>query len=180
MGKTEVKEALIRAGCLLHGTFKLSSGKTSNVYVDVRRLYSHPVELKVVVAELTELIKQLNCDYVAGVESGGIPLATLCSYTLGKPLVYVRKKPKEHGTQKMIEGHIESEGAVAVVVDDVATTGSSILKAVTVLREAGFEVRDALVVIDREEGAESALKNNGVALHALLKLRELVYAPAQA
>lgn len=180
MGKTEVIEALIRAGCLLRGTFRLSSGKISDVYVDVRRLYSHPAELKVVVADLVEIVRQLSCDYIAGVESGGIPLATLCSYILDKPLIYVRKKPKEHGTQRMIEGHVEGRGAIAVVVDDVATTGLSILRAVAVLREAGLGVRDALVVIDREEGAGSTLKDSGVTLHSLLKLKELLHASAQA
>jgi orotate phosphoribosyltransferase len=87
--------------------------------------------------------------------------------------VYVRKKPKEHGTQRMIEGDPDVKG-VAVVVDDVATTGSSILRAVGALKEAGFTVRDALVVVDRDEGAAQALEKGGVKLHSLLALRELL------
>lgn len=163
----------MRAGSLLQGEFRLSSGGISRFYVDVRRVYSHPSEAKVVASALAELASNLGCDVVAGVESGGIPLATMVAYILDKPLVYVRKKPKEHGTQRMIEGDPEVKG-VAVVIDDVATTGSSILRAVSALREAGFSVRNALVVVDRGEGAAQALEKEGVELHALLTLGELL------
>jgi len=169
----EVARALLRARCLLQGEFKLSSGGVSRFYVDVRRVYSHPSEAKLVVSALAEVAGKLGCDVVAGVESGGIPLATIVAFILDKPLVYVRKKPKEHGTQNMIEGDPDVKGA-AVVVDDVATTGSSILRAVGALREAGFVVRDALVVIDRGEGAAQTLGKAGVKLHALLTLKELL------
>lgn len=169
----EVARALLRAGCLLQGEFKLSSGSVSRFYVDVRRVYSHPSEAKLIANALAEAARKLCCDVVAGVESGGIPLATMVAFILDKPLVYVRKKPKEHGTQKMIEGDPDVRG-VAVVVDDVATTGSSILRAVNALREAGFTVRDALVVVDRGEGAAQSLERTGVELHALLTLKELL------
>jgi len=169
----EVAKALLRAGCLLQGEFKLSSGGVSRFYVDVRRVYSHPSEAKIVAGALAEVAGKLGCDVVAGVESGGIPLATMVAFILDKPLVYVRKKPKEHGTQKMIEGDPNVKG-VAVVVDDVATTGSSILRAVSALREAGFSVSDALVVVDRGEGAAQNLEKAGVRLHALLTLKELL------
>ena len=179
MERRRVIEALLKAGCLMYGTFKLSSGGVSNVYVDVRRLYSHPRELRVVVEEMAEVVRGLACDLVVGVETGGIPLATLVAYLTGKPMVYVRKKPKEHGTQRMIEGDLR-EGGRGVVVDDVATTGSSILRAVRALREAGVEVRDALVVVDREEGARRALRSVGVELHALVTLGELLEAGSEA
>lgn len=169
----EVARALLRAGCLLQGEFKLSSGGTSRFYVDVRRLYSHPREAKLVAGALAEAASRIGCDVVAGVESGGIPLATMVAFLLDKPLVYVRKKPKEHGTQRMIEGDPEVKG-VALVVDDVATTGSSILRAAAALREAGFTVRDALVVVDREEGAARTLSEAGIRLHSLLKLGDLL------
>ena len=173
MMSKEVARALLRAGCLLQGEFRLSSGGVSRFYVDVRRVYSHPSEAKLVASALAEVASKLGCDIVAGVESGGIPLATMVAFILEKPLVYVRKKPKEHGTQRMIEGDLDVKG-VAVIVDDVATTGSSILRAIGALREAGLSVRDALVVVDRGEGAAQALEKGGVKLHALLALRELL------
>lgn len=175
MRSKRVAEALLEAGCLLHGTFRLSSGGLSSVYVDVRRLYSHPRELRIVAEEMVAVVERLGCDLVAGVETGGIPLATLVAYILEKPMVYVRKKPKEHGAQRMIEGDL-GEAGLGVVVDDVATTGSSILRAVRALRKAGVEVRDALVVVDRGEGARVALEGEGVRLHALVTLEELLEA----
>ncbi|RLE86904.1 MAG: orotate phosphoribosyltransferase [Thermoprotei archaeon] len=179
VGRRRVIEALLKAGCLMHGTFKLSSGGVSSVYVDVRRLYSHPQELRIVVGEMAEVVRGLGCELVVGVETGGIPLAALVAYLLEKPMVYVRKKPKEHGTQRMIEGDLRGGGR-GVVVDDVATTGSSILRAVRALEEAGVEVRDALVVVDRGEGARRALESVGVKLHALTTLSELLEAEREA
>jgi len=175
MSRERVLNALLGAGCLLRGTFRLSSGGVSNFYVDVRRLYSHPREARIVAEELSRVVDELGCEVVAGVETGGIPLAAMVSLLLEKPLVYVRKKPKEHGTQKLIEGD-ESIGGSAVVIDDVATTGSSLLRAVGILRESGFRVENALVVVDREEGAAQNLASAGVRLHALVTLRELLAA----
>ncbi len=174
-GSNDVVDSLLRSGCFLRGTFRLSSGGVSSYYVDVRRLYSHPSEARTVVLRMAELVRGLGCDVVAGVESGGVPLAAMVAFALGKPLVYVRKEPKKHGTRKLIEGD-ESVLGTAVVIDDVATTGSTLLRAVGVLRESGYSVRDAAVVVDREEGAAQSLAAAGVRLHALTTLRELVAA----
>ncbi|HFC49558.1 MAG TPA: orotate phosphoribosyltransferase, partial [Thermofilum sp.] len=90
-----------------------------------------------------------------------------------KPLIYVRKERKEHGTKKIIEGDFKP-GAKVLVVDDVATTGGSILRAVNALRSAGLVVEHALVVVDRLEGAEEALSRVGVRLFSLVTLKDLV------
>lgn len=169
---SRVAEALLRAGCLMRGEFRLSSGGVSTVYVDVRRLYSYPVELRVVAEELARLMGLLEFDLVAGVESGGIPLATLAAWLLGKPMVYVRKKPKSHGTMAWIEG-VARRGATALVVDDVATTGSSIARAAGLLREVGVAVLGAVVVVDREEGASERLAGEGIKLYSLTTLSEI-------
>lgn len=174
MSKGGVASALLRAGCLLRGTFRLSSGGVSSFYVDVRRLYSHPREARVIASELAKAVSELGCEIVAGVETGGIPLAAMVAFILEKPLIYVRKKPKEHGTQKLIEG--DDVRGLAILIDDVATTGSSLLSAVNVLREADFQVDNALVVVDREEGASQRLASVGVKLHSLITLRELLEA----
>lgn len=166
---------MIRSGCLLHGSFRLSSGGVSSYYIDVRKLYSHPREAKLVANELARIAEKLGCDVVAGVESGGIPLATMVAFILGKPLIYVRKKPKEHGTQKLIEGD-ESVRGLALIIDDVATTGGSLVRAINVLREIGLRVENALVVVDRREGAAQNLSSVGVVLHALTTLQELLEA----
>lgn len=173
--KEAILSALLRAGCLLRGEFRLSSGGTSSYYVDVRKLYSHPREAKVVAGELAEVAEKRGCEVIAGVETGGLPLATMVAFILDKPLVYVRKKPKEHGTQRLVEGD-ESVRGLAILIDDVATTGSSLLRAAGVLRDAGFRVENALVVVDREEGAAQSLARSGLTLHSLVTLRELLEA----
>jgi len=173
LGRREVTLALLRAGCLKRGRFKLSSGRISDVYVDIRRLYSYPYELRIVVEEMSEVARELGCDMVAGIETSGIPLASLIAFLLGKPMVYVRKSLKGHGTMRLVEGVVE-EGAKVLVVDDVATTGSSILRAVRVLRHLGVSVERALVVVDRGEGAAEALGKEGVELHSLVSLDEIL------
>lgn len=175
MWRGNVIQAILKAGCVLKGEFRLSSGKVSDVYVDLRKLYSHPREVKIVAEELAKHASSVGCDVIAGIETGGIPLATMVAFILDKPLIYVRKKPKEHGTQKLIEGDA-SLGGLSLIVDDVATTGSSLIRAVNALRESGFYVENALVVVDRGEGAEQALKGLGVNLRSLTTLKDLLQA----
>ncbi len=171
--KGEIVEALVKAGCIKFGKFKLSSGRESHVYVDLRTLYSRPEELRVVIGELARLVENLGAEYVCGVETSGIPLASIIAYELGKPMIYVRKRPKEHGTSRLIEGAPES-GHTAVVVDDVSTTGSSLARAVVALRSAGMVVEDAVVVVDRQENCLKRLSELGVRLHSLVTLKELL------
>lgn len=172
--ENKVVEALIRANCIKFGKFRLSSGKESGVYVDLRVLYSHPRELRVVVRELASLVESLGAEYVCGVETSGIPLASVVAYELGKPMIYVRKKSKAHGTGRLVEGAPE-RGRVAVVIDDVSTTGSSLAHAVGALRgHAGMVVRDAVVVVDRQENCLKRLSELGVKLHSLVTLGELL------
>ena len=168
-----VVEALIRAGCVKFGRFRLSSGRESDVYVDVRALYSSPEELRAVVEELAELIRELRAEYVCGVETSGIPLASILAYELGIPMVYVRKEKKGHGMDRIVEG-VPRERAKAVVVDDVSTTGCSIAHAVRALRRVKMAVTDAVVVVDRREGAVERLSELGVRLHSLTTLGELL------
>ena len=112
-------------------------------------------------------------DLVCGVESSGIPLATAISLYLEKPLIYVRKGRKGHGLGKLIEGDYR-EGALALLVDDVATTGNSLVHGVKALRSEGLRVQEAFVLVDREQGALEALTNLGVKLRRLTSLSAIV------
>ncbi len=170
---SEVREALLKAGCITFGNFILSSGRRSNIYIDIRRLYSFPRYLQVVVDAIVGLLERLNPGGICGVPTGGLPLSSIVAYRMALPLIFVRKREKNYGTRKLVEGTIRS-GAKYVVVDDVATTGSSIARAIESIRELGGIVGDAVVVVDREEGAREFLEKMGVKLHSLLKLRELV------
>lgn len=168
-----VEEVLWRAGVVERGFFVLSSGKTSNVYVDLRRLPSHPAEFKLVVGELAKVASGLSFDVICGIAVGGLPLAAALALVLEKPLVYVRKDRKDHGTMRQLEGDYR-EGARALLVDDVATTGGSLLDALRVLRSHGLTAGEALVVVDREEGAREALAAEGVRLYSLTTLKRLL------
>ena len=96
-------------------------------------------------------------------------MATLISVEAGMPMVVRRKEAKDYGTKKMVEG-VWKEGQGCLVVEDVVTTGSSVLETAALLREHGMIVTDCVVLLDREQGAVSALSNKGVAVHAVLKV----------
>jgi len=169
----QVARLLVESGAVLFGDFVLSSGKRSKYYVDMRRCLSKPPVYEAVVDELARLASKLEFEVVAGVATGGLPWAAMLSLKLRAPLVYVRTEKKEHGTMGVVEGFLKPS-TVAVVVDDVATTGSSIERAVLALRELGAVVRDAVVIVDREEGAKERLAQVGVSLHSLVRASQLL------
>ncbi len=104
---------------------------------------------------------------------GGLPLATGVALRLGRPLIYVRKDRKDHGTMKQLEGDY-NQGQRVLLIDDVATTGGSLIEAARILRSSGLEVAEALVVVDREEGAREALRSEGIELYSLTTLKRIL------
>jgi len=170
---SKITDLLIKFGAVKYGDFILSSGKRSNIYVDLRNIISYPQVYREIVKESISLIKHLSFDAIAGIPTGGLIWASLIAYELSKPLCYVRKEEKGHGTSKILEGDL-NKGSKVIIIDDVATTGSSILYAAEKLMENGFIVKDAFVIVDREEGARSNLESKGIVLHSLLKLRDLL------
>jgi len=158
------------------GDFTLSSGKKSSYYADLRVVPSFPHQFRKMVKGLQALISDQigydNFDCIASVPTGGLVIASALAIETVKPLVYVRTKPKEHGTSKSIEGKIE-KGAKILIVDDVATTGGSVSNAITLLKEAGAKITDAYVIINRMEGADKLLQSQGVKLHSLTNILEI-------
>ena len=158
------------------GDFTLSSGKKSSYYVDLRVVPSFPHQFRKMVKGLQALISDQigydNFDCLASVPTGGLVIASALAIETVKPLVYVRSQPKEHGTSKSIEGKIE-KGVKILMVDDVATTGTSVSNAITLLKEAGAKITDVYVVIDRLEGADKLLQSQGVKIHSLTNILEI-------
>lgn len=167
---------LYQNGAIKFGDFTLSSGKKSSYYIDLRVVPSFPHQFRKMVKGLQALISDQigydNFDCLASVPTGGLVIAAALAIETVKPLVYVRSQPKEHGTSKSIEGKIE-KGAKVLMVDDVATTGSSVSNAITQLKEAGATIKDAYVVINRMEGANKLLGFHGVKLHSLTNVLEI-------
>ncbi len=163
-------------GIIKFGEFTLSSGKKSSYYVDLRLVSSYPHQFRKMIKNLQDLISEEigfeNFDTIATVPTGGLVIASALAIETVKPLIYVRTKPKEYGTSKSIEGKIR-QGMRVLMIDDVATSGGSIVSSINILKEKGVEVKDAYVIINRLEGAEKLLELEGVKIHQLTDIMEI-------
>ena len=171
--KENLINGLFEAGCVKFGNFTLASGKQSPIYVDLRRVVSYPSLFKMVSYAYSQIVKGLNFDRVAGVPYAALPTAAVVSWKLGRPMIYPRKEVKQHGTGQNIEGDFEA-GQTAVMLEDVITSGGSIVKAADTLREAGLKVRDVVVLVDREQGGHEKMVEIEVRLHAVLTISEIL------
>ncbi|BAN90946.1 orotate phosphoribosyltransferase [Aeropyrum camini] len=169
-------KVLKKRGAVLRGDFVLSSGRRSSVYIDMRRLLGDESSYTVALDLLLEAGAQelARSSAVIGVATGGLPWAAMLALRLSKPLGYVRPERKGHGTGSQVEG--EPPRGRVVVVDDVATTGSSIASSVEVLRNSGYTVTTALVLVDRGEGARELLASMGVRLVSVATLESILKA----
>ena len=121
----------------------------------------------------SNVVKTLKCDRVAGIPYAALPIGAAVSLASGIPLIYNRKESKHHGLGKVMEG-IWHQGERVVVIEDVITTGGSILNSVELFRTAGLVVEDAVVLLDRQEGGVQKLESNGVRVHSILALQEVL------
>jgi len=164
---------LFEAGCIQFGAFTLASGRSSPIYIDLRRVMSFPSLFDAVVEAYSNLIRPLTFDRLAAVPYAALPSAAAIALRMRASLIYPRKEAKDHGTGRDVEGAFEA-GQTAVVVEDVVTSGGSLLQAVSTMEAAGLEVRDIVVLVDREQGGRQALANRGYRLHAVLTLGEVL------
>ncbi len=167
--KELIAKKMLEVGALKFGEFILSSGRKSNVYVDVKLACTYPDLLRLLSSEMASLLRNTRFDVVACVELGGVPLAVALSLETGKRTVIFRKKKKSYGLGEDRIGFIR-RGERVVVVEDVTTTGSSALSAVERVREAGGEVVAVVTAVDRREGSEENFKKAGVKLIPVLTL----------
>ena len=168
--ESNLKEML--RGCVKTGDFTLASGKKSNFYVNVKEVYTDPVVLKEIAKEMAGMLKGQQFDKVAGVALGAVPIAAALSLELGLPFLIVRKDKKGHGTNVQIEGGLK-EGDITIMVEDVVTTGNSVLIGIDAIRTKGT-CDLVLAVVDREEGARELLRENGIELKAIATAKELL------
>ncbi|EDW16037.1 uridine 5'-monophosphate synthase [Drosophila mojavensis] len=157
------------------GDFKMKVGVNSPVYFDLRVIVSYPDVMQTVsdllVAQIKEL--KLSSKHVCGVPYTALPLATIVSLQQQTPMLVRRKEAKAYGTKKLIEGIFQA-GDTCLIVEDVVTSGSSILETVRDLQSEGIVVTDAVVVVDREQGGAANVAKHGVRMHSLFTLSYLL------
>lgn len=166
-------DGLLEVGCVQFGQFTLKSGLQSPIYLDLRRLVGYPALLERVADAYLGILRRLSFDRLAALPYAALPIATAIALQGNWPLVYPRKEAKAYGTRAEVEG-VYRAGERVVVIDDLATTGGSKFEAIDKLITAGLEVRDVVVLIDRQSGAAHALEGGGYRFHAVLTLTQML------
>ena len=159
-------------GIIKFGRFTLKSGIESPFYVDLRPLASDPKILKKLANYLLDMLPLDNFDLICGVPYAALPMATAMSLESYLPLIIKRKEAKKYGTAKMIEG-IYTKGQNCLLVEDVITSGASLLETIPDIEEEGITVSDIVVVLDRQQGGKERLEKRGYRVHTLFTISEI-------
>jgi len=166
---------LIKNNAIKFGDYILSSGKKSPYYIDLRQTISSPITMDWIGNSLTRIIineiGRDKIDKILGVPTAGVPFATVVSQKLGIPLIYYRQARKEHGVRKKVEGILDRNDRV-LVVDDLITTGESVIEAAEVVRDQGGVVNEMVVLLDREQGGQPRLRSCRIEPHVLFKISD--------
>jgi len=166
---------LIKNNAIKFGDYILASGKKSPYYIDLRQTISSPITMDWIANAFTRII--LNeigrdrIDKILGVPTAGVPFATVVSQKLSLPLIYYRQARKEHGVRKKVEGTLERNDRV-LIVDDLITTGESVIEAAEVVRDQGGVVNELVVLLDREQGGQQRLRLSRIEPHVLFKISD--------
>ena len=177
--KKEKLRLILLEKSILRGKFKLASGKESDYYIDARLTTLNPEGVSLVAdIFLEEIRRDPHIKTVGGPTMGADPIVGAllgASHKANYPLqgFLVRKTEKEHGTGKLVEGNL-APGDNAAVVEDVVTSGGSVITAIGAVKSAGADVRKVLVIVDREEGAAAKFKEMGIDFYSIFKISELL------
>lgn len=171
MNKRELIQLLKECGAIQFGQFVLTSGAVSDYYIDIKKASTTPKILKKIAKTMAEYTK--GYDLLAGMELGAVPLVVALSLEANIPYVIIRKEKRKHGTGKLIEGE-DVKNKRVLVIEDVTTSGGSVVKTIQILRENKGEVNKVLAVVDRESGAREKLQNLNVGFVPLLSVSEIL------
>lgn len=171
------KESLIvnldEMGAVKFGEFTLKSGETSPVYLDLRLLVDRPATLRRVARMMQAVSADLTFKRIAAIPMAGLPIGVAFSIAADVPLIYPRPQVKQHGTSRFIEGTYHP-GERVLVVDDVISRADSKLEAIALLEAVQLDVKDLMVIVDRQMGGVEMLAERGYTVHALLTLQEIL------
>jgi orotate phosphoribosyltransferase len=166
---------LIKNSAIKFGDYTLASGKKSPYYIDLRQTISSPITMDWIANSLTRIIineiGKDRIDKILGVPTAGVPFATVVSQKLGIPLIYYRQARKEHGVRKKIEGILDRNDRV-LIIDDLITTGESVIETAEVVRDQGGVVNELVVLLDREQGGQERLRSMRIEPHVLFKISD--------
>lgn len=171
MKNNNLIQHLKESGAIKFGRFVLTSGAVSDYYIDIKKASTEPKILKIIAQQMRDYTKGYNM--LAGMELGAVPLVVALSLETGLPYVIIRKEKREHGTGKQIEGG-DVKGKSVLVVEDVTTSGDSVIKTIQILRENDADVEKVLVVVDRESGAREKLQKLEVEFIPLISVSEIL------
>jgi uridine monophosphate synthetase len=160
-------------GIIKFGNFTLKSGIESPFYVDLRPLSSSPQLLKTLANNLLELVDDAAFELICGVPYAALPMGTTMSLASGIPLIIKRKENKGYGTKRMVEG-VYQDGQNCLLVEDVITSGQSLLETIDEIEREGLKVTDIVVVLDREQGGIEKLKKKGYTVKTLFTINEVI------
>lgn len=155
------------------GEFTLKSGKQSYIYADIRSAISYPEIFKAICNEYYKLMHGLSYDYICGVPYSALTFASGIAYEYGIPMLLKRKEAKNYGTKKLVEG-IYTNGKTCLVIEDVVTTGSSLVETIQALEEHGLKITDLCTLIDRNQGGRELLTSKGYRLHSIMDLKQII------
>jgi len=166
---------LFEVDAVKFGSYLLKNGFYSPIYIDLRVITSYPKLLEDVAKHLWDVAvaNGIQCDSVCGVPYTALPIATVIAVKQNIPMVVRRREAKDYGTKKMVEGHFK-ENDCCLIVEDVVTSGTSIMETVQTLNNVGLKVSDAIVLLDRDQGAVPNLAKEGIKLYSVLTIHQMV------
>ena len=171
MKKQELIQLLKECGAIKFGRFVLTSGAVSDYYIDIKKASTNPNILKKISEAMAEYAE--GYDLIAGMELGAVPLVTALSLQTNIPFVIIRKEKREHETTKQIEGGDVKDKRV-LVIEDVTTSGNSVIKTINIIRQNHGKVDEVIVVVDRESGAEEKLQQIDINFIPLVSVSEIL------
>jgi uridine monophosphate synthetase len=170
--KQQIINKLYQYNMIKFGDFILKSGAKSDIYIDVRSSISHPDLFKIICDTYCNEIKDIEFKFICGIAYSALTFASAIAYKENIPMLLKRKEAKQYGTKKLLEGDYH-KGGTCIIIEDVITTGSSILETIDVLEEHGINVINIVTLIDRQQGGIKLLNDRGYNVKSIINLQEI-------